>query len=57
MSTAEVITVAGPGGTRGYADGIGVAALFNFPQGLGVDAAGTVALVVSCAGVEEKSLN
>src|ERR1700761_6263478 len=40
-STGEVITLAGDG-SQGNADGIGVAASFNMPSGIGVDANGNV---------------
>ncbi len=46
MSSALVTTIAGQGST-GFTDGVGGAAAFKWPQGLGVDAAGTVAIVVS----------
>ena len=45
VSSALVTTIAGQT-TSGYSDGIGGAAMFRWPQGIGVDAAGTVALVV-----------
>ncbi len=37
-----VTTLAGKSGTSGYADGTGTAALFNQPQGLGIDSTGNL---------------
>jgi len=47
ISTAVVTTVAGTAGVSGSADGVETAALFYFPTGIAMDAAGTVVLVVS----------
>jgi sugar lactone lactonase YvrE len=41
-STGVVSTLAGTPGIRGYQDGPGSGALFNYPDGIGVDAAGNV---------------
>jgi len=38
----EVTTIAGQAGTYGFAEGTGAASLFNGPQGIAVDAQGTV---------------
>lgn len=44
-----VTTLAGGGGSSasGYQDDVGTNALFNMPTGIAVDAAGTVAVIVS----------
>ncbi len=42
--TGIVSTLAGQGGSGGYADGVGTAARFNGPSGLGIDAAGNIYL-------------
>ncbi len=48
VSTRTVTTLAGlSGGTGGYANGVGTAVLFSYPQGVALDAAGTVGIVVS----------
>ena len=46
----NVSTLAGSGGVTGFSNGLGTAAKFNLPFGVTMDAAGTVALVVSGAG-------
>lgn len=54
-SGAAVSTLAGD--SSGYADGAGATARFNYPEGVALDAAGTVALVVSQQmGLEEFAL-
>jgi len=40
--TGDVTTFAGTARTRGYADGAGTAALFNYPRGLAIDLAGNL---------------
>ncbi len=51
VSSASVSTLAGGNGSLvpklGYADGIGTNVLFNYPEAVAIDAAGSVALVVS----------
>ena len=49
LGTGAVTTVAGNSATLGHVDGVGTAATFNNPHGLGMDAAGTFVLVVSGA--------
>lgn len=51
VSAAIVSTYAGSFGGFGQADGTGPAALFTFPTGVAVNAAGTVAIVVSFGSV------
>ena len=51
ISSGLVSTLAGTSGASGSADGLGTAASFNTPLGVAMDAAGTVALIVS--GYEE----
>ena len=46
VPTASVTTLAGVALTSGRTDGLGTAATFYFPEGVGMDAAGTNALVV-----------
>jgi hypothetical protein len=45
LATSVVTTLAGVAGASGRADGIGSAATFYSPGGVGIDALGTVALV------------
>jgi hypothetical protein len=47
QASGNVTTLAGVAGTPGSTDGVGSAVKFYFPQGVSLDAAGTVALVVS----------
>jgi sugar lactone lactonase YvrE len=41
-SEGAVTTLAGTAGTYGYADGTGTAALFDWPEGIAVDASGNI---------------
>lgn len=43
---AEVTTIAGTDGHAGYKDGVGIAAEFNLPQGITIDAFGNLYVVV-----------
>ena len=47
VSSGAVTTIAGTAGFNGYADGPGTAAMFAWPQDVAMDAAGTVAFIVS----------
>ena len=47
LSSSLVSTLAGASGATGSMNGIGTAASFHTPYGITIDAAGTVALVVS----------
>jgi mucin-19 len=41
-SAGVVTTIAGRAGVRGYADGVGTAALFNYPDGIAIDGSGNL---------------
>ena len=47
ISSGAVSTLAGFPGHAGFADGFGLGAMFNSPDGIAMDAAGTFAIVVS----------
>ena len=47
LLSGMVTTIAGLAGTSGLAEGIGSGAMFNSPTGIAMDAAGSMALVVS----------
>jgi hypothetical protein len=47
MSSGAVTTLAGVAGITGSTDGVGLAAMFNVPMGVALDAPGSVAIVVS----------
>ena len=50
QAVGTVSTLAGTSGASGSANGLGTAASFNSPYGVAIDAAGTVALIVSGPG-------
>jgi hypothetical protein len=47
LSSGAVTTLAGVAGTIGSTNGVGLAAYFNNPCGVAINAAGTAAIVVS----------
>ena len=51
MVSATVTTLAGTAGSTGSTDGVGTAARFNLPNAVAMDAAGSVAFVVSAVCV------
>ena len=50
LSSGVVSTLAGRAGSIGSTNGIGTNAMFNYPRGIALDAAGTVAVVVRGKG-------
>lgn len=50
LATGVVTTIAGLAGSTGALDGVGSISRFNLPVGIGMDAAGTIALIVSGRG-------
>ena len=54
VTSAGVVTTLAGSGTLGFADGPGTTAMFNVPQGVAVDAAGTVYVADSTNGTIRK---
>lgn len=57
LNTGLVSTLAGTLGRTGHVDGTGTAAVFNWPNGVAVNAAGTLALVADQVNFDIRAIN